>query len=325
MSSNKPKLTPGGGLLQAGIPKRAPDPHMGVPVGLMLRAVVLATYVTDDAKHPMTDMAGEGQPNQAVYCDVLVYSQRQSMRVYPLQNVLVLQPKGGIHKGNVWKPRATKVDVSGNTVDQRKATKPTDMDGDHVIIGFLENNFKMPVIVGSLPHPQADVGASEGDDKPQKLRLKLVDGDPDLTRHHGVVWGVTDDGDFLVDTREANDGSVDKSGKEPEPPTDGSHGNYNVKMPKGAIMHIQIEEGETITIEEKDGKAKLTLGDGAVKVAIADHLKDLYASLKSYIQNAMVPTGMGPSGTIVAGSGPAPSWSESIESTHLIIPDENPG
>lgn len=86
-------------------------------------------------------------------------------------------------------------------------------------------------------------------------------------------------------------------------------------------VEIQLDEGANLKLSNKDADAEAILGDGAVKVAIADHLEALYGDLKTYIEGAIVPTGMGPSGTVQAGSGPAPSWDSNINSSKLSVPD----
>jgi hypothetical protein len=84
---------------------------------------------------------------------------------------------------------------------------------------------------------------------------------------------------------------------------------------------INLDDGASLALEGKDGDTTLTVGDGAVHPAIVEHLEALYGDLKSYIENATVNTGMGPSSTIQAASGPAPAWNSAINSTKVSIPD----
>lgn len=86
-------------------------------------------------------------------------------------------------------------------------------------------------------------------------------------------------------------------------------------------MDIRLDDGATWKVDGKDANATGVLGDGAVKVAIADHLESLYGTLKAFIEGAIVPTAMGPSGTIQAGSGSAPDWDDNINSSKLSVPD----
>jgi len=86
-------------------------------------------------------------------------------------------------------------------------------------------------------------------------------------------------------------------------------------------IEVTLDDGAALKVTGKDGNAVTELGNGAVAVAIADHLQTFYSQLKMYIELAIVPTALGPSGTIMAGSGPAPTWDSNINSTKLKIPD----
>lgn len=296
--NNRPKRLGTGAVLQASVPKGAPLP-MHTPHGLIVRGVVVATYVVDDPNHPYAGTA-EDAP-KAVYCDLICYSSRPGLRYFPLATVLVAQ-RMGLHDGHVWKPKATTMDVTGNPLDTDVGgTPPEHMNGDHVLVGFLDDAFNQPVIIGQVPHPKADLGNEESG---KQLKLKLEDGDPNFIRHHGTLYGVADNGDFIVDTRTANDGTLDGDGKEPAAPSDGK-GSVRFRLPDGATFEIEVD------------------GDASKHVALAEYLEQLYNNLKTYIQSATVPTGMGPSGTIQTGSGPAPNWDSKIESTKVAIPDES--
>lgn len=98
-------------------------------------------------------------------------------------------------------------------------------------------------------------------------------------------------------------------------------GKHSINIKASGEAEVLIDTGAALKVVGKDGDAVTTLGDGAVKATIADHLETLYGQLKTYIENAKVPTSMGPSGTILAGSGPAPSWDPNINSNKLKFPD----
>jgi hypothetical protein len=295
MTKFSPVRLPSGTVIQGGIPKTAPDPNGNKPNGLLMRGVVIATYVLDDEKHPYKDDRWE---TVGIYCDVLVYSGLPRGRARIVNSALVPQSRGGIHNGHIWKPKAAKLDVSGNSLNTRVGTDPADMDGDHVLIGFMDNDFALPVIIGGVPHPRADLGNEEAG---RQLKLKLEDGDPDFWKHHGTLYGIDKEGNFLVDTRFANDGKLADDGKEPEPSED--KGNVKFQLPSGTTFTIEIDD------------------DSTKHVAVVEYLKELYNDLKSYVENAQVMTAMGPSGTISAQSGPGPEWDTAIESNRVIIPD----
>jgi hypothetical protein len=140
---------------------------------------------------------------------------------------------------------------------------------------------------------------------------------------------------FFDDTADAQQISIIWSKKlDSDPATEQSRldflkdGSIKFSVLDGHTFHYQkdkvvvsIAGGLTLTLEGKDADAKLKLGDGAVHVAIVEHLETLYGQLKSYIENALVNTAMGPSATILATMGPAPAWDPNINSTHVSIPD----
>jgi hypothetical protein len=236
-----------------------------------------------------------------------------------LPRALVSQNHGGIHSGKVWKPRAATMDITGSPMDLNKGTNPANLDGDHVIVEFLDGNFNQPIITGALPHPQADLG-NEQKDAGHRMRLKKTDGDPDFWKHHGAFYGVSDDGDFVVDLTEAwAGGDLQSDGKEPAVAGDGTTGNYKVRLPAGASFTIELDTGENLKLELKDGGAKFTLGDGAVSIAIADYLQTLYGNFKTIYDVSSHPTGTGPSGPPTVA---APAWDAKINSTKARIPGE---
>lgn len=311
----------GSQVVQAGIPFRARASSYYKMGGLLLRGVITATYEVDNPHHPVVDR----DPNAtavAIYCDVLCYSSMQGQRWQYLKQVLVSQEIGGMHRGKIYRPRAAKLDVTGNAIDLDRATNPANLDGDHVLVGFYDDNPNTPVIIRGIPHPSNDIG-NEDKDLGHRMKLKQTDGDPDFWKHHGSYFGISDSGDFVIDTTLANDGLLEDDGKEKAAAEDGTVGNFIARLQKGTTVTIEID-GDNFKLELSDDAAKLTLGDGAMSAAVAEHLETLYDLLKTYIEGAIVPTGVGPSGTILVGSGPAPSWDPNIVSDKLKLPDTGP-
>ena len=185
-----------GTRIQAGIPNRVLNADRAVH-GLLVRGVVVATYVSDDGGHPQEGKEDTIDRPLAVYCDVLAYPSLPGQRLFALRHVLVAQDVDGMHRGRIWKPRAASLNVTGNPLDQ--ISNPAHLDGDHVLVGFLNNNFDQPVILRSLPHPLMDTGHEERE-LGKRLRLKSVDGDPDFFKHHGVYYGVDNEGNFVLDS-----------------------------------------------------------------------------------------------------------------------------
>lgn len=289
----------GSARIQSGIPMRAVNPRYEQANGLLFRGVVTATYVIDDPEHPSLTL-DPNVPPVAVYCDVLVYSSMANQRFSMLKQVLVSQEVGAMHHGRIYKPKATTVDIASQTLDPDHASNPANMDGDHVLVGFIDGSTNTPVILRGIPHPSRDVG-NTGKEIGNRMQLKVADGDPDFWKHHGSYYGIEDNGDYTVDTTFANSGEVDAGGVEPAPPTDGS-GSQRFWLEQNAehevtlwdmgtpsspseVAKITLDkdkwrlsfgQGETLKLEDKDGNATLTLGDGAVHAAIFESLETFW-------------------------------------------------
>ena len=359
MSENpfQSKRTRAGTRLQSGIPK-GKQSWGARPRGMLMRGVVVNTYVSDDDGHPH---AGDtANPPTTVYCDVIVFPSLAGQRWFGLKNVAVLQSRGGLHRGSIWKPRPSTLDITGDECDVAGGSNPAYLDGDHVLVGFLGNTVLQPLILGGLPHPALDAGGEKDDVLGKRQKLTKADGDPDLQKHHGVFWGVDNLGNWLVNSTFGNDGTLDGAGKEADPPTDGTKGNQIINLPQDSSLtinlmdmadpknpvpkvtinvakggetvdiknstgkwHLKVEDGETVTIKGKDAAAKLTLGDGAVSVAVADHLQTLYEGLKGKLDafdTHKHPTGVGPSGPpdVLVVADP---WDLNINSDKAKIPN----
>lgn len=96
-------------------------------------------------------------------------------------------------------------------------------------------------------------------------------------------------------------------------------GQGTVTLKSETKVVVDSPATEIGSVANNDGTLKVL--DGSKSVAIAEHAQELYGDLKTYIEGAMVPTAFGPSGTVQAGSGPAPDWNSAIASTKITIPD----
>ena len=332
---------------QSGLPVRKREKGIARPNGILFKGAVLATYVTDDSNHPRIEDLNN--PPSAVYCDVVVYSTLAYNRWFTLSQVLVSQNKGGIHDDNIWKPKATSKNVT-ETLNDTMGANPGSLDGDHVLVGFLNNSFSEPIILRGLPHPSRDAH-NELYDSGKRLKLKTVDGDPNFVKHHGVFSGVDDLGNFIVDTTFGNDGTTDSTGKEPNPDTTGSSGNQEHNLPQNSEFAITLKdmtnplsptEYAKFTIKKEDGNiefivdslnsitvdgsgtdASLQLGNGAAKAAIADLLKVLWGLMKGVFDTHIHTAPSGPTGTPINAVGSpitCPSWDDNINSDRLTFP-----
>lgn len=304
----------GGGRSQGSLP------HGRNPLaanGLILRGAVVATYVPIDGPpsakrkvlHDDADIAG-------TYCDVIVYSRHPNFRNALFRSVPVVGDSG-LHDGRVWAPRAARVNLAGGTL-QRTGVDPVDLDGDHVLIQFLDDDLAQPVITGRAPHPRMGTGNEGLPEAGHRMRLKVVDGEPDFWKHHGSFYGVDDSGNFVVDTTRAHGGEFSDDGSE-VPAQDAAHGNVIIRVGDDNTVTVQVGGGATLLLTGKDGATTMQLGDGARHVAVVEELQALYGVLKTWLETHVHPTGVGPSGPPAVL--PAPDWDPAINSSKVSIPE----
>lgn len=102
-----------------------------------------------------------------------------------------------------------------------------------------------------------------------------------------------------------------------------------IAIQDGGKVQITYDNGNLLVLENKDSAAKLTLGDGAKHVAIAETLQALWSSFKSALDTWGSPA-TGHVHTSAAPGSPTsppvapmttPSWDPGIKSTKVSIPD----
>jgi hypothetical protein len=282
---------------------------------MLLRGVVVAVYVYD-AEQVFLNLP-DVQIND-IYVDVLLYGRNNVV----LPRVQWSSPRSGLHEGDIVIPRAATLDTQSELNVQR--SKPQAIDGDHVIVGFLEDDLTQPIVLGCIQHPSSDIGKTPEDPLGQRMRIRSGDGNPRLWKHRGTAFGVDQDGNWKLDTRIAHSGVYEDDGSEPAPTEDGSNGNTVIDLQEGSTLTVRTGNGATLLLTEKDGDATLTVGDGAVSVAVADHLEALYGQLKAAFDahTHTVPI-VGPTGTTASTAPlmPAPGWDSNINSDKVTIPD----
>jgi hypothetical protein len=316
-----PNTTTRGTLVQSAIPTGVSK--LMDAGGLTLRGVVVAvnTYGSDQTFNNSGDT---GLPINAVYCDVLTYGRELNL----ITRVLYVTPRKGMHEGEIALPRAATLDTTKEL--DVSTSNPFNMDGDHVIVGFIENDLSQPYIAGFIPHPASDIGnASEV--VGVRTRLKEADGSPRLTKHRGSYHGVDRHGNFVVDTRRAHSGAYQANGAEPAPALTGVNGNYVFDLPAGSTLTVRVANGATLLVDDKDGNATMTLGNGNRSVAVAQELQTLYTSLKSqfdafntqYVGHVHTSAAPGSPTTVTtppASPITAPACEPNIVSDKLLIP-----
>jgi hypothetical protein len=166
------------------------------------RAVVVNTYVTDD---------GNSRTKREVECDVLLVRNN----VF-LQGVPVVQQVHGVHDADLWVPKpSTKTQDTQLPLNltlrsrqgtfQAPATGLADLDGDHVLVEFIENDRDFPAIVGAWTHRHTKRKVIAGDGwSPSDYSRGTPHSKERYFSHAGTELRVNSTGDVLLNTDGAN-------------------------------------------------------------------------------------------------------------------------
>lgn len=162
------------------------------------RAVVINTYATDEDQNPSS---------YQVRCDIIL-----ARSMIPLANVPVMSP-AGVNDARPWSPTPTTGTFSGEPLNLRTFSKrgtfegnPTpfsDINGDHVVIEFIEGNPNFPMIVGKMPHEftkRAVVDGGGWSNDTQDAQRGVPEKQELYARHWGTEFRVNATGDVLIDT-----------------------------------------------------------------------------------------------------------------------------
>lgn len=276
--------------------------------GLLLRGVVLRVYAP-----------GEGTSNDQLtsevssYCDVFVYSSRAYRHTGILTDCLVTQDYASIYDGEVRQLRPSSQILESETLDPNKIGNPADLDGDHVLIGFLDGDFGLPVVLRQIPHPfqSADYDLPEAVDIPgHRAKQKPEDPLVRLTRHKASFFGIREDGSIILDASRGRNTSVTPEGRESPldpasagPPItlrvrpggtvrlevvsnpDDPDNNDNPKSYELVVandgVRVRTNGENNLLLQGGETSATLSLGSATHHVAIVEHLEALYAELKA--------------------------------------------
>jgi hypothetical protein len=177
-----------------------------VIAGYKYRAVVLATYATNASIR--TQLNENTTRKYEIECDVLLL---KSSVFYP--RVPVVQRDHGVNNANLWLPRPTTRVIDGSALNftrvSARGTKqtipqnPEELDGDIVVLEFLEGDLEMPIITGAFTHPKTNRLVIEGSGWSESLQ-GTERGTPHQNekyiRYRGVELRINDNGDVLIDT-----------------------------------------------------------------------------------------------------------------------------
>lgn len=280
MSRYRTTPTRNGVVIQSGLDARDRNhvPRMQPQRG-PYRAVVVRSYVH----------GSEGNTRRAhkVTADViLVHS------MLPLHRLPVLQRNFGVNNvHSLYIPRpSTRTIQSGVPVNFRSKNPDgsfgglpsnlADLDGDQVLVDFVEGDLDFPVIVGSLDHQQTkrkvkEAGTEWGE--PQK--------DEYYVHHYGTEVRIDSDGNLLIDTSKTYGSDIVEE--------ESANGEGNVRFRIKNDRRFSVEMDGTIVFEvfKNGSQVRVDLGEGAgERIVLGDSFLTLFNSHTH-------PTGTGPSGT----------------------------
>lgn len=212
--------------------------------GLQLRGVVIASYKPGDPRN-----ASRRTPTKllvpTITCDVLLYDPDY---VTILRDVPIMRQSAGLIDSEVWVPRAATVNllggaltVAGNGPLDPTAlypTSPSDMDGDHVVVAFLNNDLAQPIIVGQIDHPRNTANPVFNVPPDAQYARKL----------RGWLFAMLADGNVVVDGVLAGAGAVPPAIPAVETPSP-TAGSLRVTLKAGQKVSISLAAAPSLTQE----------------------------------------------------------------------------
>lgn len=279
--------TEDGNILQSGV-MSTPLSHAAKADdtrGWITRAVVLAVYFPEE-----DDRSGwtKDKLQRAITCDIRTYGRYSRV----LSRVPVLQRNHGLWDQDIYVPRAASINIQGKElVAQPSQAKPPtaaeDLDGDHVLVGFLDNNPNQPVVLPfALPHPKSNFTPEKADGRVRRIR------------HNGIAMEWDKDTNWLLDAREAAKDALKKDGTE-----DSQSGT-------GGKITLVTTDGTNQTSIHLDNQGQIFLGGdpaspstqepavcGQLWITHQQALIDAIKALNAACQALTVGTAVGPSTT----------------------------
>lgn len=294
MSRYQARTTAAGAVLQGGLDPRprAPD---GPTVRGPARAVVVAVRVSDSQ--------GKSVRPWPVEADVILARSGQLVR-----NVPVAQPRWGIVDASPWVPHpATRVaTATGGELNvtsaltargsvQTELTPLDAIDGDTVLVDWIEGDWRFPVVIAAMPHPATARTVVEGDgydEADQAATTRGVAQSRELFhRFGGVELRVSRQGDVLIDLEGATADEVE------EDPAQGN-GSIRLRIKEDRRVTVQVGGVDALELWHDGSGIRIDLGEAAgERLVLGDSLLQF---LQDFLTNEYAthvhPTGTGPSG-----------------------------
>lgn len=249
---------PDGTIVQAGI--FSPDDgeqNWDSTAGYKTRAVVLRVYYVDDPEWAQRGWTSAGSQKTLV-ADVRTYG-RVGRTLY---RVPIAQRAHGLFDEDTWVPRGASQNIAGGNLccdPQPTGDRPTEeqnLDGDHVIIGFLENDPAQPIVLPfTLGHPQS------------RRLLNSTAGRTRRIRHNGVILEWDKDGNLVVDATGAAKQELAAGGQEQSAAGIGGRITIKTKDGAGGVSKVELDPQGNLNLENGGNeKVRLTKVGGQVEI-----------------------------------------------------------
>jgi hypothetical protein len=256
-----------GGVVQSGLDPSTRgnqadpmQPKLGLYRGVVLRTV--------------TPRLADGSPNPEsfrqfqVECDVILISSQVFLRQVP-----VLQRAYGVNNAAPWIPKATTRTLSGNRAlnfnvrsarGQFVGPVPAfdDLDGDMVLVEFVEGHLDYPVITGALTHERSNRELREGtgwSEGTAAAKRGTPESEEHYLHHKGAEVRINDDGEVLIDTVGAYTDETTENAST-------AKGDVRVRVKDTQKLTIAMGNDEDVLEVWKDGsQLRVDLGEGAAE------------------------------------------------------------
>jgi hypothetical protein len=232
------------------------------------RAIVATTYVTDSPLR-MQDLVQDGVPTAGrdrrspaqVTCDLILTTSQIA-----LSRVPVAQPNFGVNNiHGLWVPRgSTRLISSGaeRTAPQFRRTSDrgspngepsdfSDLDGDMVLVDFIEKDIDYPIVRTALQHEQSArqvIVASGTRGSPGA--------DDHYVGHYGTEFRIDASGNLLIDTV----GAFEDIQSEDESV---AGGEVRVRVKASQRCIVEMDGTDVLEVWKDGGQVRIDLGTGA--------------------------------------------------------------
>lgn len=253
------------------------------------RGVVIESYVRDE---------DDNVSGFAVECVVMLIA-------YQLPVIAVVrQNNHGVNNlHGLWVPKgSTRSTQENETLNQKTrdgngnyigpGTPPQNLDGDEVIVEFMDGDWGYPIVTGAYSHRQTKryvhtgPGWQEGDPSTRGTAQKAEA----YTSHQGTEIRINEAGDYLIDTVGANSDPVD------EDPETGA-GQIRLRLKATQRFTVEMDGIDVLEVYQDDDGVHVDLGEGAEQQIVMGNRMAAWAG------NHIHPTAVGLTGIPVPTAG----------------------